>query len=330
MRSSFLGNEGSVMDSTSIAPVVLFAFNRPDLTARVFEVVRAIKPPKIFLIMDGPRTGISEDQELVARTSAVLEAVDWECEVVRDYATNNLGLKRRITSGLDLVFATCDSAIILEDDCVVDPSFFAFCSELLERYESDSRVGIIGGSSRLRGQWISDSSYGFSRDIRIWGWATWARVWHEFSSSGDLDAAWDPAEQEEILGQLPPGPRRRSFRSMLEKAAKLDSWALPFAVHFMVRGYLSVVPQNNLVENIGFGNLSTHTKFEDFVAQVPPEGIPFPLVHPARVQHDSQIDSLESKLDAREWIVYPLLHPFDVAARVMRFIVHKLGGSAQG
>tara|TARA_B110000977_G_scaffold155864_1_gene198299 strand:+ start:467 stop:1423 length:957 start_codon:yes stop_codon:yes gene_type:complete len=315
------------MDSTSIAPVALFAFNRPDLTSKVFEVIRAVKPPKLFLIMDGPRSGIAEDQELVAKTGEVLAAVDWECEVVRDYATSNLGLKRRITSGLDLVFASCDSAIILEDDCVADPSFFAFCSELLERYGLDPRVGTIGGSSRLRGQWISDNSYGFSRDIRIWGWATWARVWHEFSSSGDLDAAWNEMEQEEILTQLPSGPRRRSFRSMLEKAAKLDSWALPFAVHCMVRGYLSVVPQNNLVENIGFGNLSTHTKFEDFVAQVPAERISFPLVHPAQAQHDSQIDSLESKSDAREWIVYPLLHPFDVAARVMRFILHKLARS---
>ena len=317
------------MKTASMAPVVLLGFNRPELTKQVFEVIRGIKPEKLFLVMDGPRAGFSEDVRLVSETREVVADIDWPCEVVREYAPENLGLKRRITSGLDLVFDLCDRAIIVEDDCVADPSFFTFCHELLSRYETSPEVGIIGGSSRLRGHWNAESSYGFSSDIRIWGWATWARVWKEFSRSGDLEASWSETERARILESVASGPRRRAFGTMLDKASTLDSWALPFAVHCMAKGYLSVVPRHNLVENIGFGSLSTHTKFEDFVAQVPAEAMPFPLVHPLEVQLDARIDALESQLDAREWILYPLRHPFDVASRVMRFFWHKLARTWQ-
>ena len=116
------------MNTASMAPVVLLGFNRPELTKQVFEVIRGIKPEKLFLVMDGPRAGFSEDVRLVSETREVVADIDWPCEVVREYAPENLGLKRRITSGLDLVFDLCDRAIIVEDDCVADPSFSCCCN----------------------------------------------------------------------------------------------------------------------------------------------------------------------------------------------------------
>ena len=77
--------------------------------------------------------------------------------------------------------------IILEDDCLPSADFFRFTTELLDRYADKKSVGLISGSSRLRGRSVSDSSYDFSADVRIWGWATWARTWQSFSGSGDLE-----------------------------------------------------------------------------------------------------------------------------------------------
>jgi hypothetical protein len=120
--------------------VALIIFRRPELTARVFERIREARPTKLFVIADGPRPGNAEDARLCAETRTMVGDVDWPCEVVHDFADGNLGLKRRIPSGLDRVFEEVTEAIILEDDCLPDPSFFPYCEELLDRYRDDERV----------------------------------------------------------------------------------------------------------------------------------------------------------------------------------------------
>ena len=302
-------------------PVVLLAFNRPEFTAQVFDRVREWEPRELYLIVDGPRPGHPQDEELVHRVKTIMSNVDWPCTVHQDFAPENLGLKHRISSGLSKVFMTAEAAIILEDDCVPDLSFFAFAQELLGRYLDQPQVGLIGGTSRLRGHRVSPYSYDFSSDVRIWGWATWARTWNDFMASGDLEGSWDASARSRIINSFPAGARRSAMASMMELAGKLDSWALPFALHCRSRSYLSVVPELNLVENVGFGSLSTHTKFEDYVSQVPATSLQFPLRHPEVVAENPLVDRLESKLDARERLMYPLRHPLDTAGRVWRYVL---------
>lgn len=312
------------MESTPRYPVVLLAFNRPELTTQVFEKIRAWKPSQLHLVVDGPRPGHPRDEALVAQVKEVISAVDWPCEVHEDFAESNMGLKGRISSGLSGVFDNTDAAIILEDDCVPDLTFFSYSEELLHRYWETPEIGMIGGSSRLRGSRASDYSYDFSSDLRIWGWATWARTWRKFIDSGDLDASWTASEREQILTQFPEGPRRASMSKMLVKAPELDSWALPFAVHCKMAGYLSTVPEVNLVENVGFGAQSTHTTFEDYVAQLPSESLAFPLRHPPIVRENPKVDRLESSRDLSEWWRYPLRHPLDTLGRFLRYGLRRL------
>ena len=310
--------------NTPIAPVVLLGYRRPGHTRRVFDAIRAAKPRDLFLIMDGPKPGDSIDEERVQQTRAVVEEVDWKCRVRRLYALDNLGLKARVSSGVDVVFKEVESAIILEDDCVPSASFFPFASELLDRFAHDERVGIVSGAQRLRGQRLSSASYEFSRDVRIWGWATWGRTWRTFRESGDLDVVWTPEEAQRLGGYFAPGPRRKSMVSMMAKSASLDSWALPFAVHCVQRAYLNPVPAVNLIENIGLGEGSTHTALESWVAQAPTESLSFPLVHPKHVEYGGILDERESSLDAKEFFTYPLRHPVDVAKRLGRFALSLL------
>lgn len=305
-------------------PVVLFAFNRPDLTARVFERIRQWKPRELVLIVDGPRVGNSLDVNRSEEVKEIIRRVDWPCSVTEDFAEVNLGLKRRVSSGLTAVFAAHDAAIILEDDCVPDLSFFRFADELLTKYSDDSRVGIISGSSRLRGKRASEHSYDFSNDVRIWGWATWARTWNGFIASGDLDATWDKQTQDRLIESFPSGPRRRAIASMMKSAAELDSWALPFAIHCRSHSYLSAVPECNLVENIGFGALSTHTTFEDYVSEVEAVSLEFPLRHPSTVSQNPLVDRLENVMDTRVRFLFPLAHPWDVAGRFVRYFMTRI------
>jgi hypothetical protein len=300
-------------------PVVLIFFNRPDTTRRTLAAIRRARPKKLYLIQDGPRPAVAGEQALVEVTRNAAEQVDWDCEVVRVYSETNMGLRARVTSGLDQVFANDERAIIVEDDCVANPSFFRFTDELLERFRDDERIGTISGNNFLRGHFVTTDSYFFSPDVRIWGWATWRRVWQDFSVHG-LNYTWSQAEVSSVLSRFPSPARRKSLLRMASQSTTLDSWALPFVLHEQRRGHLSVVPEVNLVRNIGFGGRSTHTRFESFTDEIPTKPLEFPLRHPETVEINEQAGALEHALHRRLWLMFPLRHPLNFAGRVLRYL----------
>ena len=109
-------------------PVAFLIFNRPDLTQIVFEAIAKAKPKKLFVVADGPR--FPEEAEKCEQARAVIDRIDWECEVFKNFSDKNLGCGRRISSGIDWVFSSVDEAIILEDDCLPVESFFSFCEDV--------------------------------------------------------------------------------------------------------------------------------------------------------------------------------------------------------
>lgn len=300
-------------------PVVLIFFNRPDTTRRTLAAIRRAQPTKLYLIQDGPRLDVPGEQALVEVTRNAVETVDWDCDVVPIYSETNMGLRKRVTSGLDQVFSFEERAIILEDDCLAHPSFFQFTEELLERFADNDQIGTVSGNNFLRGKFVTENSYFFSPDVRIWGWGTWRRVWQDFSENG-LDYRWLPSEASTVLSGFPSPTRRKSLLRMAEQSTTLDSWALPFVLHEQRRGHLSVVPEVNLVKNIGFGGRSTHTRFESFTDEIPTRRMEFPLRHPEGVTVNKQAGKIEHALHRRIWLTFPLLHPLNFMGRVLRYL----------
>lgn len=303
-------------------PVVLLFFNRPETTRRVMAQIRRAQPKTLYLVQDGARPAVPGEQALVEITRNVAEDIDWECTVIRDYSTENLGLRERVVSGLDKVFSEVERAIILEDDCVANDSFFAFCSEMLDRYAEDERVGTVSGNNFLRGKFVTPDSYFFSPDVRIWGWATWRRVWQDFSREG-LHHQWSREEASQALEGFPSASRRKALVSMAASSHTIDSWALPFVLHCQKRNYVSVVPEVNLVKNIGFGSSSTHTRFESFTDEIPTRKLEFPLRHPETVERNDDAGKLENRLHRKMWFTFPLTHPIGFLGRIFRYLLSR-------
>ena len=127
------------MSEISLNTAVAFIiFKRPEETQRVFAEIRKVKPPKLLVVADGSRPDRPGEDLQCAAARAIIDQVDWECEIFRNYADTNLGCRDRISSGLDWVFDTVEEAIIIEDDCLPHPTFFRFAEELLERYRDES------------------------------------------------------------------------------------------------------------------------------------------------------------------------------------------------
>ncbi len=245
-------------------PVAVIVFNRPHVTRRVFEVLRQVKPATLFVIADGPRANRPEDAALCEATRAIFEKVDWECQVIRNYATQNLGCGRRPASGISWVFEQVPEAIILEDDCLPHPAFFRYCAELLAYYREDERIAHIGGTCFYPEINPTSASYRFSRYPLCWGWASWRRSWRHFDAElQDLTTTSASGELDEVLSYWLETEAARGFWrerfAAVQATEKSHVWDYQWILACWRQRALSIYPNVNLVSNIGFGDDATHT-----------------------------------------------------------------------
>jgi hypothetical protein len=241
-------------------PVVLIIFNRPDMTEKVFAEIARIKPRKLLVIADGPRKDYLGEMEKCAAARAIIERVDWKCEIYRNYSERNMRGPWRISSGLDWVFSIVDEAIILEDDTLPTQSFFPYCQKLLKRYRDDERIMHISGNNFLFDKIkLNQDSYYFSKYTFTWGWATWKRAWDCFDISL---RTWPYFKSGHALDFISDSRNeKRYWRKIFEDVYSGDSvhWDYAWLYALWSHGGLSIIPRTNLVSNIGFGKYSTHT-----------------------------------------------------------------------
>lgn len=300
-----------------INPIVLIIYNRPDTTAEVIKIIEKIHPKEIYVIADGPKANDSHDVERCKATRDLIDNMQVDCEIYKNYSDFNMGGPKRIPSGIDWVFSKVEQAIILEHDCVPSISFFQFCDDLLEYYKSDDRIGMISGNNFLK-EPVSYYSYYFSNFANVWGWATWKRAWNHFDISIDV---WGELKERDFLNNLFD---TKIFRKYFEKIIKNQysntkrHWDYAWRFNCWSQNMLTVSPNKNLVSNIGFDLKATNTKDKYiWYAYLPDETIKFPLQHPPYVCRDYLADLYTQKYR---------FHPGSLHYRVfkkIRFLLYK-------
>ena len=285
-------------------PVAFIIFNRPDTTKKVFAEIAKARPPKLLVIADGPRVDHPEDAGKCAAARAIIDAVDWDCEVLTNYSDINMGCKRRVSSGLDWVFDTVEEVIILEDDCLPHSTFFRFCEELLEKYRDDERIMHIGGNNFLCARKDLQYSYYFSAYSHIWGWATWRRAWKYYDVEMKL---WPTIRDCEWISSTFSDKREANYRKKIWDfvyKGDIDTWDYQWLFAISIQNGLSVLPRVNLISNLGFGRDAVHTdKYDKSRASLQTSGVEFPLSHPLFMMRDAIADENYKKIsmDWRGW-----------------------------
>ncbi len=239
-------------------PVLLLVFNRPELTTKVFQRIKAAQPKYLYIAADGPRD--REEKLKTDEVRAIFENVDWDCKVLTLFRSVNLGCGKAVSEGILWFFKHVEEGIVLEDDCLPNQSFFAFCSTLLSHYRYDERIGHISGSNFQGGIKRGDADYYFSALTHVWGWAGWRRVWKEYDyhikSYPQMNTNFEafPAHQQFVMNW------KQIFDSVY--TGKIDTWDYQYAYLNLKKGYKSIIPNVNLIENIGLGISGTHTSFD--------------------------------------------------------------------
>ncbi len=282
------------MQTTVQTPILFLIFNRPDETKKVFEAIRQAQPSQLFIAADGARPERSEEAEICQRTRAVVKNIDWDCKVNTLFRDTNLGCKYAVSGAINWFFSNVSEGIILEDDIVPDPSFFKFCEILLEKYRHDTRIMQICGANFQFGRQRGDGGYYFSRYNHVWGWATWKRAWQLY----DVDIKTFPAfKQQRCIETIFYDPIiqqywTRAFERMYRK--EIDTWDYQWTYAIWCNNGLSIIPNINLVSNIGFGQNATHTTDSSAVEANHPTYPMKEIIHPTFVLLNNEADDYTS------------------------------------
>lgn len=278
------------MPTSFHTPILFLIFNRPDTSEKVFEIIRKIKPQKLFVSADGPRVHKAGEKEKCEETRKIIEKVDWDCEVHSNFSDENLGCKKGVVKGINWYFENVEEGIIIEDDCMLEDSFFPFAQEMLERYKNDSRIMHIGAANFQDGRKRGDASYYFSKFCHVWGWATWRRAWQHY----DVQIkSFDDFKSKNLIANILPDKKMQEHWMKLFQTVydnKLDTWDFQWVYTVWKQKAMSIIPNVNLVSNIGFGGEATHTKdTEHVLAEIETEKLP-DIIHPVNMNIDDEAD----------------------------------------
>lgn len=272
------------------SPVLFLVFNRPETTQKVIQKIRDARPSKLYVAADGPRKGRTGEKEKCEMVRTIATDVDWECEIKTLFRDENFGCRKAVSSAIDWFFENEEMGIILEDDCLPNDSFFQFCDELLNRYSGYEQIMSISGNN-FQPKRRSDCSYYFSRYMHCWGWAGWRRGWKYF----DLEMkSWPELKSQKFISEFFKSTKAQQYWSNIFDQVyegKINSWAYIWQYSIWVNKGLNILPESNLVSNIGFGEDGTHTKdfYSDF-ANLKTYPIELPLSHPSSISVNAKAD----------------------------------------
>ncbi|GIX17758.1 MAG: glycosyl transferase [Rhodothalassiaceae bacterium] len=240
-----------------LAPVVVFAYKRPDHLRQTILSLMAcdgFDESPIIIYFDGPKN----DKEKEATNLTREVAKDLIGNIAEFHFQNrNIGLAKSVIRGVTDVTNRFGRAIIIEDDLILAPGFLRFMNDALDRYADVPRIFQISGFMFDIPEWKHRKTALFLPFTVSWGWATWKRAWDAF----DPDATgWEILRHDRALRRRFNLDGNYNYAAMLEDqmAGRIDSWAIRWYWSVFKANGLVLFPPVSLVRNIGMDGSGTH------------------------------------------------------------------------
>lgn len=277
-------------------PILLMTYRRPENTNYILQLLKKFKQKNIFVFNDGlkNKSHLKAHQET---RNAILKFKK-ENKIKLIFPNKNLTQKKNLPYALNFIFKNYDRAIILEDDCIPNKSFFRFCNLLLEKYKDDNRISQISGNNFLNFKKFkrrNKDSYFFSLFTSSWGWATWKNRWNNYYDTEIK--VWPEIKKERWLQDIFMNKQSIDFwTKAFDRRYKLldNDWDRPWTLINLANNRLNIFPSKNLISNIGADNSALHLNPKKW-NKLKLEDIKFPLSHPKIICCDRSVDEFLTK-----------------------------------
>lgn len=280
-------------------PVLFLIFNRKDVAIEALKSIREYQPCRLYIAADGPRPSKAGEKEKCEETrSAVLDMIDWPCEVKTLFRDNNLGCAKAVSGAIDWFFKSEEFGVIVEDDIILSQDFYRFAAEMDERYRDNNRVMCInaqyfGPKEKFK------TSYIFSTMGNCWGWATWRRAWKHMDLNMSLFPSTSFRQYTKAFGLFRATMLylyywRHDYR-LISSGGDISSWATRWNFNIFANNGLAIVPTKNLTINVGMNEGAHYSATDDdLYSHLKLEYLPTTIAHPDKVEADRNIRDIES------------------------------------
>jgi hypothetical protein len=246
------------MSVPMLAPVSLFVFRRPALTAAVLEALRANEEAKhtdLFVFSDAAKR--EEDLTGVEAVRRLVREVRGFRRVVLKERLANFGLARSITEGVSEVCEEHGRTIVLEDDLEPSRHFLRYMNDALDFYADEERVASVHAYCYPVSETLPETF--FMRGGDCWGWGTWRRAWKLYQPDGRR--LLQSLEAQQLTHAFDMGgayPYTRMLRDQI--AGKNDSWAIRWHASLFLANRLTLYPGSSQIQNLGADGSGEHVR----------------------------------------------------------------------
>ena len=277
-------------------PILILAFNRADHVVRMMESIKSYRPNKLYLECDGPREHKEGEKNAVLETrQAMLNAIDWPCEVKTLFRKKNFGCANAVYDAISWFFKNEEYGIIVEDDIVLSQDFFKLCEELLPRYANEDRIMEISARNQSYRTDINNT-YVYAQCYHCWGWASWRRAWKHMDMTMTAANNISIAFLIKRLGFFRGCMMFYYFKSAHKHITTFNSWATRWYLSILYKDGLVIVPGVNLALNIGMdGGAHYEKNNEDPYADLKLGNLEWPIIFNDNLILDKKQKNADSK-----------------------------------
>lgn len=242
-------------------PILFIIFNRKDIALESFKQIKKYRPDKLYIAADGPRKNKSGEDIICNETRhAILEQIDWPCELKTLFRNENIGVDFGVYSAINWMFKTEPWGVIIEDDCILSTDFFHLCEIAFPKYASEPKVMHIIANNPICKTSVG-SRINFIYYPITWGWATWADKWQEIMNpempTWEKQSLAKTIKKYGLIGCM----YYRYWKASYRERALLKPWDNIWQYSVMAHNGLSLLPEVNLAINNGIGTSDgTHYK----------------------------------------------------------------------
>lgn len=242
------------------APIVIFAFNRPENLKNAITSLltnEEAKGSNLYIFVDGARLDKIGEIEKVKVVQEYVKSIKGFKSVEYFFSDKNKGLSTSIINGVNQIINKYGKAIIIEDDLTFSTNFLSFMNQGLEKYEKEEKIfSICGYTNKINvpKDYTADSY--FCTRSSSWGWATWVDRWN---SVDWMLNDWEAVQSKALVFNKWGGSDCWKMLNDWHKG-KNQSWAVRFCFNQFLQNKLSLFPIISKVKNNGFDGEGTNCK----------------------------------------------------------------------
>jgi hypothetical protein len=257
----YMNNVCQHIDEKSLAPIVLFVFNRLEHTQVTIDALNknhGAKDSVLYIYSDAPRS--DADKPKVKQLRDYLRRIVGFKKVEIIEQERNLGLAKSILLGVTQTVQKYGRVIVLEDDIMTSPYFLKYMNDALELYQNDKKVYSVHGYMFPVAGKLPETF--FLSGANSWGWATWKRAWEQFE--GDGRKLLNELQTNRWTHQFDVNGTCKYTKMLSDQiAGNNDSWAIRWRAKVFLQGGLTLFPGVSLVQNIGHDSTGVHCQISN-------------------------------------------------------------------